>query len=149
MERAANLQICHALASATRVNQGVEPRVSQQPLARFALLNSLSSQRQRQLSSLRQFPSEHTQRFCEGRHFGEIRRHSNCLRALRPIQGVGPWGRVHFAVYIYHPGPRLTGEGKDMVPERPPVKIRFGGLDGDGRLAQLWEIGGEVEIEDS
>ena len=33
MKREANLQICHALASATRVNQGAEPRVSQQPLA--------------------------------------------------------------------------------------------------------------------
>jgi hypothetical protein len=33
MERGANLQICHAPASATRVNQGVEPWLSQQPLA--------------------------------------------------------------------------------------------------------------------
>jgi len=31
--RSANLQICHAAASATRVNQGVEPWVLQQPLA--------------------------------------------------------------------------------------------------------------------
>ena len=28
-----NLQICHAATSATRVNQGVEPWVSQRPLA--------------------------------------------------------------------------------------------------------------------
>jgi len=34
--------------------------------------------------------------------------------------------RVHFAVCIYHPLSRLTGEGKDMVPERPPVMIMFG-----------------------
>ena len=31
-----NLQICHAATSATRVNQGVEPWVSQRPLARTA-----------------------------------------------------------------------------------------------------------------
>jgi hypothetical protein len=35
--RSANLQICHAAASATRVNQGVEPWVLQQPLASFCL----------------------------------------------------------------------------------------------------------------
>jgi hypothetical protein len=28
-----NLQICHAATSATRINQGVEPWVSQRPLA--------------------------------------------------------------------------------------------------------------------
>jgi hypothetical protein len=30
-----NPQICHAFASATRVNQGVEPRVLQQALAKL------------------------------------------------------------------------------------------------------------------
>jgi len=34
-KRCANRQICHAPASATRVNQGVEPWVSQRPLAKL------------------------------------------------------------------------------------------------------------------
>ena len=36
-----NLQICHAATSATRVNQGVEPWVSQRPLARALVPTSL------------------------------------------------------------------------------------------------------------
>jgi hypothetical protein len=35
-----NLQICHAATSATRVNQGVEPWVSQQPLASGCLVKN-------------------------------------------------------------------------------------------------------------
>src|ERR1700756_2394359 len=36
-ENKQNLQICHVTASATRVNQGVEPWVSQQPLAKLGV----------------------------------------------------------------------------------------------------------------
>ena len=36
--KSANLQICHAAASATRVNQGVAPWVLQQPLARHYVI---------------------------------------------------------------------------------------------------------------
>jgi len=38
-----NLQICHAAASATRVNQAVEPWVSQQALVREAWLKARPS----------------------------------------------------------------------------------------------------------
>src|SRR5438309_2067057 len=30
-------------------------------------------------------------------------------------------GREHFAVCIYYPHVSLTGEGKEMVPETPPI----------------------------
>ena len=42
-ENKQNLQICHVTASATRVNQGVEPWVSQQPLAKLAIRNDSSA----------------------------------------------------------------------------------------------------------
>ena len=38
-----NLQICHAATSAPRVNQGVEPWVSQRPLARWPEARGLKS----------------------------------------------------------------------------------------------------------
>ena len=37
-------------------------------------------------------------------------------------------GGVTFAVAIYHPVKRLVGEGKEMVPERPPWDVIMFGL---------------------
>jgi len=36
------------------------------------------------------------------------------------------WGREHFAVGIHLPVKRLRGEGKDMVPETPPISDHVG-----------------------
>ena len=38
-------------------------------------------------------------------------------------QDVAGKGREHFAVSLYHPVKPRRGEGKEMVPERPPLCV--------------------------
>jgi aryl-alcohol dehydrogenase-like predicted oxidoreductase len=123
-----NLQICHAAASPTRVNQGLEPWVSQRPLARFKTDETIEKQIRTKKRKLGKLEVSALGFCCMGLSFG-YGPATEKQKAISMIRAAFERGVTFFdtaEAYGSYTNEELVGEALEPVRGKVVIATKFG-----------------------